>query len=100
MSKPVTTFMIMPPQELSDAIKASKERLEAHLAVEFTGYEFKVIEPNEAFDGLEFIVLPLMNYIDDNGDSRLCDKPDSYLLEEIYTVCRGFNHSIKQAVVH
>lgn len=90
MSKPVTTFIIMPPEDMVSAVMATKERFEAHLEMEFSGYEFKVVDPVQAFGGLDFVVMPIMNYVDANGDSRLCEKPEGLLMDNIYKTCRAF----------
>lgn len=93
MSKPVITFIIMPPEDIMSAVKASKEWFEANLEMEFSGYEFKIVDPVEAFERPDFVVMPIMNYEDANGDSRMCEKPEGWLMENIYKFCRGFNLS-------
>ena len=96
MSRPVTTFIVMPPEDIMSAVEASKEMFEAYLEMEFSGYEFKVVAPVQAFDGQDFMIMPIMNYVDVNGDSRLCEKPASWLMDDIYKTCRGFNFSYEK----
>lgn len=90
MSRSVTTFIIIPPLELAQQVAASKARLEGFLSQKFPGYAFNISDYMDFGADDDFVVLPIMNYIDEGGKSRMFEKPDLTLLNEIGNVCYKF----------
>lgn len=87
MSRSVTTFIIIPPLELAQQIAASKARFEGFLSQKFPGYEFNVSEYMDFGADDDFVVLPMMNYIDEGGISRMCEKPSREFIEDVIAMC-------------
>lgn len=89
----VLEFIIVPPYARRSEIFAAKERLEAYLGNRFPGYSFKVARLGPVGDDDDFCVIPIMNFIDSEGSSRMCTPPKSWFLSEISAACRGFDAS-------
>lgn len=98
MSKVATVFMIMPPNELNDEIVAKKDHFENHLAVEFPGYTFEVVDLRllrpvdrgrkiQFGNGTRFAVIPLMGAT----GGPILQMPDSDLIQEITNACEKFD---------
>lgn len=87
----VLEFIIVPPYERRAAIVASKERMEAYLGNRFPGYSFKIARLGPVGDDEDFCVLPVMNFIDAEGVSRMCNEPKSWLIAEIGAASRDFD---------
>lgn len=87
----VLEFIIVPPYERRAAIFASKERMEAYLGNRFPGYSFKIARLGPVGDDEDFCILPVMNFIDGEGVSRMCNEPKPWLIAEIAGACREFD---------
>jgi len=89
----VLEFIIVPPYERRAAIFASKERMEAYLGNRFPGYSFKIARLGPVGDDDDFCVLPVINFIDGEGVSRMCNQPKSWLIADIGAACGEFDAS-------
>lgn len=87
----VLEFIIVPPFERRAAVAAVKERLEHHLICRFPGYGFKVGPFAPVGDDEEFCVLPIMNFLGDDGRSYMCLPPKRWFVQEIADACREFD---------
>lgn len=87
----VLQFIIVPPYEQRAAVAAAKERMEAYLGSRFPGYDFKVGPFAPVGDEDEFCVLPLMNFVGDDGQSYMCVPPKRWFVQEIAEACRQFD---------
>lgn len=90
MSKEVLEFVIVPPYEQQAAIGAAKEGFEHYLANRFPGFTFKLGPFAPVGDDEEFHVLPVMNFVGDDGNGRICDPPKRWFMAEIVDACRQF----------
>lgn len=90
IEKEVLEFIIVPPYSRRSEIFAAKERMEAYLGNRFPGYAFKVVRLGPVGDDDDFCIIPIMNFIDGEGVSRLCNEPKPWLLGEIANSCRAF----------
>ena len=99
MSRSVTTFIIIPPLELAQQVAASKARLEGFLSQKFHGYVFNVSDYMDFGADDDYVVLPMMNYIDDGGKSRMCEKPSRELIDDIAISCRELDFSEKKLML-
>lgn len=91
MDREVLEFVIVPPFEQRAAVAAAKDRLIKYLGYRFQGYSFK-IGPFVPVGGEEaFSVLPVMNFIGDDGKTYMCNEPSRWLLREIADACREFS---------
>jgi predicted deacetylase len=81
----VMQFVIVPPFHKRDKIAAVEKRFAEYLTRRFRGYEFRIagFAPVGDTDDDEFHVLPVMNFIDDEGRSRMCDEPQRWVMTEI-----------------
>lgn len=91
MSREVLEFVIVPPYEQRSALGAAKERFEHYLANRFRGFTFKLGPFAPVGDDGDFQVLPIMNFVGDDGKARMCEKPSTWLLREITAACREFD---------
>ncbi|MCO5152541.1 MULTISPECIES: hypothetical protein [unclassified Shinella] len=89
----VLEFIIVPPYERRAAIFASKERMEAYLGNRFPGYSFKAARLGPVGDDEDFCILPVMNFIGDDGHSYMCNEPKPWFLSEILAACGEFDVS-------
>jgi hypothetical protein len=89
--KDVLQFVIIPPYEQRGAVAAAKERFEHYLGNRFPGYGFKVGPFAPVGDEDEFSVLPIMNFLGDDGKSYMCNPPKRWLLLDIAAACREFD---------
>lgn len=99
MSRSVTTFIIIPPLELAQQVAASKVRLEGFLSQKFPGYIFNISDYMDFGADDDYVVLPMMNYIDDGGKSRMCEKPARELIEDIIGTCWEIDFSGEKLVL-
>ncbi|KQV31112.1 hypothetical protein [Rhizobium sp. Root1204] len=88
----VIQYIVVPPFEQRDKIIASKERLEHYLGGRFPGNSFMVAPFAPIGGGDEFCVLPIMNFVGDDGDSYMCKEPKRWFMQEIAQVCRAFTN--------
>jgi hypothetical protein len=91
MSKEVLEFIIVPPFQQRAAVVAAKERLENWLGHRFPGYSFKVGPAVPVGEEDRFTVLPVMNFLGDDGQSYMCEQPSRWLLQEIANACGEFD---------
>lgn len=63
----------------------------AFLGNRFPGYSFKVVRLGPVGDDDDFCVLPVMNFLGDDGRSYMCTPPKPWLVAEIAAACRGFD---------
>jgi hypothetical protein len=91
IERQVLEFIIVPPFEQRAAVAAAKERLEHYLICRFPGYRFKVGPFAPVGDDEEFCVLPLMNFVGDDGKSYMCVPPKRWLLLDIAVACKEFD---------
>ncbi|KKZ89030.1 hypothetical protein [Rhizobium phaseoli] len=91
MSKEVLSFIIVPPFDRRSAVAAAKDRLENYLSHRFPGYDFKVGPFAPVGDDEAFCVLPIMNFVGDDGKSYMCEPPSRWLLRDIANACRAFD---------
>lgn len=87
----VLEFIIVPPYERRAAIFASKERMEAYLGNRFPGYSFKIARLGPVGDDEDFCILPVMNFIDGEGVSRMCTPPKPWFMANVILACREFD---------
>lgn len=87
----VLQFIIVPPYEQRAAVAAAKERMEVYLGNRFPGYSFKVGAFAPVGDEEEFCVLPIMNFLGDDGESYMCAPPKRWFVQEITEACRQFD---------
>ncbi|MDK4720095.1 hypothetical protein PH552_12145 [Rhizobium sp. CNPSo 3968] len=91
IEREVLEFVIVPPFDMRAEVAAAKDRLENYLSHQFPGYGFQVGPFAPVGDDEEFCVLPLMNFIGDDGRSYMCIPPKRWLLQEIADACRKFD---------
>ncbi|MBX4870614.1 hypothetical protein HJA85_27215 [Rhizobium bangladeshense] len=89
----VVEFIIVPPFAQRAAVAAAKDRLAAYLENRFRGYTFRVGPFAPVGDEEEFCVVPLMNFVGDDGKSYMCTRPNRWLLMDIAEACRSFSHT-------
>jgi hypothetical protein len=87
----VTEFIIVPPYNDRDAICRAKERFTAFLAARFPGYAFKVVPVAPVDDEEDFTVIPVMNFVDDEGRMQMCVYPKLWLMADIGRTCQEFD---------
>ncbi len=86
----VIQYIIVPPYEQRDKVVASKERLEHYLSDRFPGNSFTVARFAPIGDGEEFCVLPIMNFVGDDGSSYMCKEPKRWFIREVAQACWEF----------
>jgi hypothetical protein len=86
----VIQYIIVPPFERRDEVIAAKERLEHYLGGRFPGNSFTVARFAPIGDDEEFCVLPIMNFVGDDGKSYMCKEPRRWFMQEIAQACREF----------
>lgn len=89
----VLEFVIVPPYHKRDKVAATEKRFSDFLSRRFRGYGFRIAGIAPVGDGADddFHVLPVMNFIDDQGLSRMCEPPQQWVLNEIALACREFD---------
>lgn len=85
----VTDFVIVPPYEPQRRVGAEQELLSL-LKRRFPGFGFHVASVRHVACDHDFSVLPVMEYVGDNAQSRPCRRPSRWLLAEIREACRSF----------
>ncbi|SMF65606.1 hypothetical protein SAMN02982989_3381 [Xaviernesmea oryzae] len=91
MDREVLEFIIVPPFDRRHEITNSKERMEHYLGNRFPGYSFKLVAFAPVGDEDDFRVLPVMNFIDGEGISRMCAEPKRWMMVEIAQACHEFD---------
>jgi hypothetical protein len=87
----VIQYIVVPPFGLRDKVIASKERLEQYLGDRFPGNSFTIARFAPIGDDVEFCVLPMMNFVGDDGRSYMCKEPKRWFMLEIAEACRSFD---------
>lgn len=91
IEREVLEFIIVPPYERRDEIRAAKERMEAYLSNRFPGYSFRVPQFAPVGGDGDFSVIPIMNFPGDDGQSYMCNPPKPWFISEIAAACREFD---------
>lgn len=91
IEKEVLEFIIVSPYERRSETFAAKERMEAYLGNRFPGYSFKIARLGPVGDDDDFCILPVMNFIDGEGVSRMCTPPKSWFMAEVSKACQEFD---------
>lgn len=97
MSREVLEFIIVPPFSKRAEVDAAKERLVAYLGYHFPGYTFKVARFVPVVDEDRFTVLPVMNFVGDDGKSFMCEQPRRWLIRDIADACAMFKLTGKKS---
>lgn len=89
----VLEFVIVPPYPRRHQIAASATHFADFLRRRFRGYSFKVagIAPVGSDDDDCFHVIPVMSFLDDAGNMRMCEPPQPWIITEISEACREFS---------
>jgi hypothetical protein len=87
----VLEFIIVPPYEKRAAVAAAKDQLANYLERRFPGYQFRIGGFAPVGDEDAFCVLPLMNFLGDDGKSYMCEEPKRWFVQEIADACRKFD---------
>lgn len=87
----VLEFIIVPPYEKRAAVAAAKDRLANYLERRFPGYRFKIGGFAPVGDEDAFCVLPVMNFLGDDGKSYMCEEPMRWFVREIANACQAFD---------
>jgi hypothetical protein len=89
----VIQYIIVPPFEQRDKVIMAKDRLEHYLGNRFPGSSFTVARFAPIGDDEEFCVLPIMNFVGDDGNSYMCKEPKRWFMQDIAQACREFDFS-------
>ena len=87
----VIEFIVVPPYEQRAAVAAAKERLEHYLCNRFPGYNFKVATFAPVGEEGQFCIVPIMNFLGDDGKSYMCSEPKRWVMQDIAKACREFD---------
>jgi hypothetical protein len=92
-SDEVLEFIVVPPYHKRDKVAAARLPLSDFLSRRFRGFSFRVagFAPLGSYEDDDFHVLPVMNFIDDEGVERMCKPPQGWIVSEIAQACRDFN---------
>ena len=95
----VSEFVIVPPAGELRSILSAKDQVIDYLCRKFPGYGFQ-IAPMAPVDsgGGDYIVIPIMCFIGDDGKGQMCDPPPRWLLSAIAAAMAGFK--LKQPALH
>ncbi|WP_426235801.1 hypothetical protein [Pararhizobium sp. DWP1-1-3] len=91
IERDVIQYIIVPPFERRGKVIGAKERLEQYLGGRFPGNSFTVARFAPIGDDQQFCVLPIMNFVGDNGKSYMCREPKRWFMQEIAQACREFD---------
>jgi len=94
----VLEFIIVPPFEQRAAVAAAKERFENYLGKRFPGYGFRVGPFAPVGNEDDFRVLPLMNFVGDDGKIYMCSPAKRWFIREIAAACAAFDLKGKQTI--
>lgn len=87
----VIQYIVVPPFEHREKVIAAKEWLEHYLSDRFPGNSFTVARFAPIGDHKEFCVLPIMNFVGDDGRTYMCKEPKRWFMREIAQACGEFN---------
>lgn len=91
IEREVTEFAVIPPYAERHLVEAAKERMKHYLERRFPGYTFRIAPFAPVGDEGDFCVVPIMGFVGDDGESRLCDEPECCLVSDIHQACRDFD---------
>jgi len=91
MKREVLEYIIVPPYERASQVAASAERLKDYLSRRFPGYGFRIADFAPVGDDDEFCVLPIMNFLNPDGRSVMCEPPSRWFMADIAQACREFD---------
>ncbi|CAD7023280.1 hypothetical protein REJC140_00153 [Pseudorhizobium endolithicum] len=96
IEREVLEFIIVPPFEQREAVATAKDRLADYLERRFPGYRFKIGPFAPVGDEETFCILPVMNFLGDDGKSYMCDEPKRWFVQEIADACQAFDlHGVR-----
>lgn len=87
----VKEFVVIPPEEQIESLLRSRERFVDYMTRRFPAYMFRVAPFVPIGDAEEFSILPIMNYVGDDGGSYACNPPCRWVMSEIAQACREFD---------
>lgn len=87
----VVEFIIIPPLARRHEIVQAKERMEDYLSRRFPKHIFRVSPFAVVDDEDLFCVLPIMNFLGDDGKAYMCNDPGRWLMREIAQACEEFD---------
>jgi hypothetical protein len=91
IEREVLEFIVVPPYARRTEIFDSRERMEAYLGDRFPGYSFKIARLGPVGEDDDFCVIPIMNFLGDDGHSYMCNEPKPWFIAEIAAACRRFD---------
>lgn len=89
----VLEFVVVPPYHLRHSVAASEASFTDFLKRRFGGYSFRVAGVAPVGDDDVFHVIPVMNFRDDEGNMRMCEPVQPWILSEIEAACGEFTSS-------
>lgn len=89
----VSEFVIVPPASELRSILAAKEQVIAYLAGKFPGYGFQISPMGPVDAGSDFMVIPIMGFITDDGQGQMCNPAPRWLLNAIGAAMVSFKAS-------
>ncbi|MBB4066785.1 hypothetical protein [Gellertiella hungarica] len=93
----VIEFIVVPPADRVAELTHLKEQFLGYLTRCFPQFMFKLAPFAPVGDGRDFGVYPIMNYLADDGKSRMCNPPANWTMAEIAEACRGFTAGVGRA---
>lgn len=96
MKHEVLEFIILPPFSRRAAVACLRDQFEQHLRHRFPGYSFRVGPFAPVGSDDDFCVVPVMNFIGDDGKSYMCEPPKRWMLQEISEACRELMHDVRR----
>ncbi len=96
MKREVLEYIIVPPYERVSQVAASAERLKDYLSRRFPGYGFRIADFAPVGDDDEFCILPIMNFLNPDGRSIMCEPPSRWFMADIAQACREFDFTGKK----
>lgn len=94
----VSEFIIAPPLSRRQRIIRSRERLAHYLRGQFPEFEFRLIEMAPVGEDDDFVVLPVMNFVGDDGKSHMCKPVPTFTLVRIREALRQFERTSAKAL--
>jgi hypothetical protein len=67
--------------------------MEVYLANRFPGYSFKIARLGPVGDDYDFCVIPIMNFLGDDGRSYMCNPPKTWFIAGVAAACRAFDQN-------
>ena len=87
----VLEFIIVPPYARRATTVLERERMEFYLGNRFRAYTFRIAAFAPVGEEDVFNVIPVMNFVDDEGQMRMCAEPRSWVVREIADACQEFD---------